>query len=426
MQKNSLKPFEYLERISGIGSRRLTDSAPRPTFVYRDELLKGFDKLFSLFLTDDETRRVLSCSLICRNSKTLLSGGYGSGKTTFIEMAAKMFFGENVGIIRCHQELTTFDIMWNIDIEKFLHAKIGSVTPKNLITAPFKFLNEIQRLNVQCQNALLTLFADKYVHFSDAVAQTPDYVCFLDQNPHDIGTVGLVKALLDRIDYFLNIRHLGLKEIQDLLTTKYGGKHVEDLRTLIDPVLSVEQMQEIWTDVEKVSVPYEITQGSSLIAMLLRKCIRADRSVSSPRYRLVCDGCRYNGDICSQLERPAGHRWTESTIKIAKAQAWIEGRGEVTLNDFRRNLIFTLPHRLELKQRNFEKYASEYDWVIGSLGEALKVKDPIWAEALATFEAAQKGDAKALKKLSDPPDVVVVSLYEALTKPEQDKAEMLE
>lgn len=393
--------------------------------MHREELLRGLEDLFSLFLTDDETRRVLSCVLISRNSKTLLSGGYGSGKNTFVEMAAKMFFGDNVGLVRCHQELTTFDILWNLDIDKFLHAKVGAVNPRSLITAPFKYLNEIQRLNVQCQNALLILLADKTVHFSDTVAQTPDYVCFLDQNPHDIGTVGLVKALLDRIDFFLNIRYLGMKETQELLNVKYKERYVEDLRTLVNPSLSPEQIQEIWADVENVGVPDDVMLESSMIAMLLRECIRADRSISSPRFRLVCDGCRYNGDICSQLERPLGHRWIESTTRIAKAGAWLEGRESITFDDIRRNLVYALSHRVELKQRNFEKYTNEVDWVTGSLGVALKMKEAIWKEALVAFESKRKGGAEALKKLSDPSDVAVVALLKWATRPKLSREEQL-
>lgn len=391
--------------------------------MHRKEFLEGLDKLFSLFLTDAETRRILSCALVARNSKTLLSGGYGSGKNTFVEMAAKMFFGNSVGLVRCHQELTTFDILWNLDIDKFLHAKVGAVAPRPLITAPFKYLNEIQRLNVQCQNSLLILFADKTVHFSDTAAETPDYVCFLDQNPHDIGTVGLVKALLDRIDYFLNIRYLGMKETQELLKVKYKERHVEDLRTLVDHALSTEQMQEIWADVEKIGVSDDVMLSSSMIAMLVRECIRADRSISSPRYRLICDGCRYNGDICSQLERPLGHRWTESAIKIAKANAWLEGRESVTRADIRRNLVYILPHRLELKQRNFEKFVNEADWVIGSLNEALESKETLWSEAMTSFQSTLNGDGEALKKLSNPADVAIVALQKWAMNPDAAKQE---
>jgi MoxR-like ATPase len=371
----------------------------QPSFIYHDEYAQGIKRVFSLFLARDDVRRFLSAVLIIRNAKIFLSGGYGSGKNTFVEIAAKTFFAEALGIVRCHQELTTFDILWNINITRTIEGKANAVTPRPLIVAPFKYLNEVQRLNTQCQNALLNVLTDKTVVFGDTVAETPDYVCFLDRNPHDIGTQGMVKALLDRIDFYLDVEYLGMKHSVELLETKFSGKQVDDLRNLAEPVLNASQMQEIWEDVEKVTVSDENMVKASMISMLLRKCIRVDRSVTSARFRVICEGCPYNGQPCSKQERPVGQRWVDSLIKLAKACAWLDERPEVSFDDLVWGIMRVLPHRLDLKQNVFVKYANESEWIVQDLLPTVESKLPMWAETIPAFHEAMRGDPKALEKL---------------------------
>ena len=372
-----------------------------PQFPFHDEYLGGIDRVFSLFLAREDVRRFLSAVLTIRNAKIFLSGGYGSGKNTFVEIAAKTFFGDSLGVVRCHQELTTFDILWNINITRTLEGKANAITPRPLITAPFKYLNEVQRLNTQCQNALLNVLTDKIIAFSDVAAETPDYVCFLDRNPHDVGTIGMVKALLDRIDFFLDVEYLGMKHSIDLLATKFKEKQVEDLRFLAEPILSPAQMLEIWRDVEKISITPKDLFKISLVSMLLRRCIKADRSITSPRFRVICEGCPYNGQPCSRQERPVGQRWVDSVIKLAKACAWLEKRSVVDFKDILWGLPRTLPHRLDLKQNLFLKFSNETDWVVQDFMPMVHGKLSMWDEAMTLFEEGRKGDAEALKKLNE-------------------------
>lgn len=371
------------------------------SFNHHAEYLKGIKQLFSLFQTNQETVEFLTSSILCRNSKTLLSGGFGSGKNTFVELTAKLFFGENVGIVRCHPELTVFDIMWNFDVQKFISSKVGGVIPRSLITSPFKYLNEIQRLNVQCQNALLSLLTDKNILFGDVEAETPDYVCFLDRNPHDIGTIGIVKALLDRIDFSLDVSFLGLKETRDVLQTKYQSKHINDLRQMATPVLDSVEMMEIWDDVERIGIPDDVFMRISLASIPLRKCVRVDRATCSPSFRLVCDGCVYLSQVCNKLERPLGHRWIDSVIKLSKARAWLSKRTEVAFDDVLWGLPFALSHRLELKPNLLIKHASELDWIKTVLSPDLQQKQAGWTEALALLTSATQGDKEAIAKLSN-------------------------
>jgi len=370
-----------------------------PSFIHHEEYTQGINRVFSLFLAREDVKRFLSAILIIRNAKIFLSGGYGSGKNTFVEIAAKTFFGDDLGIVRCHQELTTFDILWNINITRTLEGKANAVTARPLIVAPFKYLNEVQRLNTQCQNALLNVLTDKTVAFGDTVAETPDYVCFLDRNPHDIGTQGMVKALLDRIDFYLDVEYLGMKHSMELLQTKFKGKQVDDLRNLAEPVLETSQMKEIWKDVEKVTVSDENIMKVSMTSMLLRKCIRVDRSVTSARFRVICEGCPYNGQPCSKQERPVGQRWVDSLVKLGKACAWLDKRTEVSFEDLLWGIPRVLPHRLDLKQNVFVKFANENEWMIQDFLPMVRSKLEMWDESIPAFYKARENDPQALEIL---------------------------
>jgi MoxR-like ATPase len=258
----------------------------------------------------------------------------------------------------------------------------------------------VQRLNTQCQNALLNVLTDKTVAFGDTIAETPDYVAFLDRNPHDIGTQGMVKALLDRIDFYLDVEYLGMKHSLELLETKFKGKQVDDLRNLAEPVLNTRQMKEIWQDVEKVTVADEDMMKVSMTSMLLRKCIRVDRSVTSARFRVICEGCPYNGQPCSKQERPVGQRWVDSLIKLGKACAWLDKRTEVSFDDLLWGIPRVIPHRLDLKQNVFVKFANENEWMIQDFLPMVKSKLEMWDESIPAFYKAREKDPKALEILN--------------------------
>ena len=67
---------------------------------------------------DPELMTMLAVIPSIRNSTTLLTGTYGTGKTTLIEGFAKRFFVENgeksLGRVRCHQELMDTDTLYSV------------------------------------------------------------------------------------------------------------------------------------------------------------------------------------------------------------------------------------------------------------------------------------------------------------------------
>jgi len=391
-----------------------------PTFKYRSVFLAGLRNIFSWWRADPETKEMLSICLLAKNSVVLLSGTYGVGKSTFIESVMKVFFSDIYEqdvkpIAKIRDTLTEFDVLLYIDIAK-LRKGIEHVEPRPIVMAPFKFFNELQRGNPRLYNALLSLFAEKEVEYRGRVFRSKPFIAFCDRNPHDVSSHEIPKALWDRIDAHLYIRVLDITETYELLTSKYVKTHMPRIVDALPKLLTSEKMLEIWNDVDKVVVPESVTLFLALIAGSFT-CAHVDRSVTEPRYRLPCDNCQYKGELCFKVREVWGTRWAESTIKFAKARAWLYSRPIVQLEDVLFVLPYTLNHRLVLKPEIEASFPNKIEFVKKEVIErAVKVKKGVWIKAIKAYLAALKGDDSAreeLEQLSER-DVVVLKLYRKL------------
>jgi len=409
-------------------------SSNLPTFKYRPVFLAGLKLIFDWWKADPETKEMLSIALLAKNSVILLSGTYGVGKSTFIESVMKVFFSdvydqEVKPIARIRDTLTEFDVLLYIDIAK-LRQGIEHVEPRPIVTSPFKFFNELQRGNPRLYNALLSLFAEKEVEYRGRVFKSKPFIAFCDRNPHDVSSHEIPKALWDRIDAHLYIRVLDVKETYDLLVNKYVRTYTPRIVDVLPKLLTSDKMMEIWDDVEKVVVPEYIVLFVSLIGASFT-CAVVDRSVTEPKFKLPCERCQYKGELCSKVKEVWGTRWAESTIKFAKARAWLYGRPIVQLEDVLFVLPYTLNHRLVLKPEVETQYPNKIEFVKKEVIEkAIKVKKDIWIEAIKLYYAAVKGDKDAIRRLEELAnrDVVVFKLYRKLkeeTEQQQNEFEKL-
>jgi len=391
-----------------------------PTFKYRSIFLAGLKNIFAWWRADPETKEMLSIALLAKNSVVLLSGTYGVGKSTFIESVMKVFFKDIYKqdvkpIARIRDTLTEFDILLYVDIAA-LRQGIEKVEPRPIVTSSFKFFNELQRGNPRLYNALLSLFAEKEVEYRGRVFKSKPFIAFADRNPHDVSSHEIPKALWDRIDAHLYIRVLDITETYELLTSKYVKSHTPRIVDALPELLSSKEMMEIWDDVDKVIVPEAITLFLALIAGSFT-CAHVDRSVTEPRFRLPCDQCPYKGELCFKVREIWGTRWAESTIKFAKARAWLYGRPMVQLEDVLFVLPYTLNHRLVLRPEIESAYPNKIEFVKKEVIEkAIKVKKDIWIKAIKAYLAALNGDENAKKELEQlaERDVVVLKLYRKL------------
>jgi len=388
-----------------------------PTFKNRTLFLKGLQLIYSWWKGDSETKEMLSLSLLTKNSITLLSGTYGTGKTTFILSVMKVFFGDIFGkdvkpIARIRDTLTEFDVLLYIDIAKLRQGE-EKVEPRPIVVESFKFFNELQRGNPRLYNALLSLFAEREVEYRGRVFKSNPFVAFCDRNPHDVASHEIPKALWDRLDAHLYIKVLEVTENYELLTQKYVKTRTQQIIETLPTLMNSKDMLEIWSDVEKVVVPESVTLFLSLLGAAFT-CAKADRSVMEPKYRLPCEQCQFKGELCFRVREVWGVRWMESTIRFAKARAWLYGRPVVQLDDVLFVLPYTLNHRLVLKPEVESSYPNKIEFVKRVIIDEVirKIKAPVWIEAIKAYSKAIQGDKDAenkLKQLAER-DVVVLKL----------------
>jgi len=391
---------------------------PSPSFIYRDIYLDGLRELFELILLPKDTRRFLSASLLMKNSVVELTGTYGVAKSTFALSVMKMFFSDLwhqpvKPIAKLRETLTEFDVFWYVDIAAMQRGdEEKEVRPRPIVTAPFKFINEIRRGSPKVYQTLLSLLAEGELEYKGRVYKSRDYICICDSNPKDTASVDMPKALIDRIDARVFFNALGVEGAYQMLRSKFDGGSIRysSIIERVQEMLTSEDMMRIWRDVERVKVPGHVLAFLALFYGALQcakqyeiptigqsTSIDIDRTTIEPHFRLQCDKCPYNGSLCSRLEDVWGVRWLQSTVKAARALAWIDGRTAVSLADILFAMPYTLNHRLILKDPG--SYPNTFTFIRLYLPNMLRAVKENWTRAVELWARYAKGDLEALSSL---------------------------
>jgi hypothetical protein len=92
--------------------------------------------------------------------------------------------------------------------------------PREIVTQPVKFFNEANRSQSGVEDAVLGLIAEKLVEYRGKTFKSPDFVAWMDTNPHQKGND---LAFTDRIDMELLFKSVSLGGRYDQLSNKFGG-----------------------------------------------------------------------------------------------------------------------------------------------------------------------------------------------------------
>lgn len=87
-------------------------------------------------------------------------------------------------------------------------------------------------------------------------------------------------------------------------------------------------------------------------------------------------------------------------VKLGKACAWLDKRNEVSFEDLLWGIPRVLPHRLDLKQNVFVKFANEVEWVLQDFIPMVRSKLEMWNESIPAFYKAKGGDSGSLEILN--------------------------
>ena len=93
--------------------------------------------------------------------------------------------------------------------------------PREIVTQPVKFFNEANRSQSGVEDAVLGLIAEKLVEYRGKTFKSPDFVAWMDTNPHQKGND---LAFTDRIDMELLFKSVSLGGRYDQLVNKFSSQ----------------------------------------------------------------------------------------------------------------------------------------------------------------------------------------------------------
>ena len=415
---------------TGTAAADVKEESGGPTFELLPKVREAESQLFSIWSApDDAIREIVSLLPLAKDTKALLAGPPGAGKSVLVEGICRVYFGlDAIGKVQADPSLTPDDVLYRLDLAKLIKGEGEVVYPRKIVTQPVKWLNEITRANNVLQDAFLGLLAEREVEYRDQKFSSPHFLGLADFNPADLGgSQDLSWPVADRFDLLVEIPALPLIKRVNLTLSKYQGKHRKDLRDSYAQVLSFEEVQRAWDDIEKVTVPQSVSVLSEMLMEAITGCL-FDRNRASALYREKCQlsSCEFYNELCSKIERPASFRATDALVSLGKARAWRERRNEISIDDILFLFPYVLAHRAKVKAQFLAPHNGDplafFEAEVKSTYEA---KIETWKQALGFFAAAFKGDRDATKSLRDMADrdLAVKGLFSSF---EQHIAEILD
>ena len=353
----------------------------------REKYISAINEIEKYYAFPDKHRELMKIIPLVKNGIFLIYGYYGYGKTVYADLIGKVLFSldSSQGKVNLSNELGIHDVFFWIDAGQLAKGK-EVIEPRGIISSPFKFINELQRGNGRIYNTLLSLMSEKKIVYRDRAFTTPDFVMLMDANPMDSSSVKIPRALLDRVTASFTMLTPNEDEREKLMYLEHSSP-----LDAVEPMLTYEDMQKIWNEVESIKVPEGLVfLLTHLIHNYLNACEKGNKEYFTPEMmRSMCEECRWRVEPCSELLEPLGQRWWIDALKIAKARAYFEGR-EVNEEDVFFAVKYVLPHRVHLREDIKMAYVSPELW-------AEKLVERIKTELETRWIPALNGNEKALR-----------------------------
>lgn len=356
---------------------------------------------YEYHVPDPSLAPVLSAVPLIKNGVTLLTGTYGTGKTTLVEALARRLFVDDgspsLGRIRCHQELMDTDTLYSISFAN----PDAPAKPRKFLSARFRYINELPRSNPAWQNALLSFFSEGSISFRDQTFAVSPGVNFCDRNPDDIGQDGVVRALLDRVDH-------------EIIIPDHSYRPRVSMPEKSEAPLSSDEMEQIWQQVGEIRIGESAWDFAHMVNQYFSSCLRP-RSIANRLFELPCEECAHRNEVCNKLRSTPGQRALNSMISLARAFAWLRGGGEVSIQDIEQALPYTYAHRLDFHHEVFREWPNPQVYLREHVvGGHLEAKKERWLSAIAAKQANEPQRVLQIARETD--DLVVAWLYTHCSK----------
>ena len=272
--------------------------------------------------------------------------------------------------------------------------------PRPIVTQPVKFFNEINRSQPGVEDAILGLIAEKEVEYRGEIFNSPNFVAWMDNNPH-VGGNDL--AFTDRVDIELLFPSALLDQRYKVLKAKNDrGERVlkpreRVLQSILEgrvrPIRFTALKNGVWSAVNKVKFTapgYNALMDIAIVSMLFSQRFGVHPSsaaISGEGYPAGFTHDRLSGDymasikpltasgwfvdasvtenisyrtnigqsreslnkghgVMTLLDRVLAFRFTNSLAKFARSLAWLRGNEYVTRKEVMDMLPFVVGHRI--------------------------------------------------------------------------------
>lgn len=149
-------------------------------------------------------------------------------ESRWADLSAEML--QEIGIAKIDFDKRPDEVLYGLEIQSVERQDASGDTtntfvfepePKPIVTQPVKFFNEANRSQSGVEDAILGLIAERKVEYRGKVFNSPDFVAWMDTNPHQKGND---LAFTDRVDMELLFRSVGLGGRYDQLSGSNSKK----------------------------------------------------------------------------------------------------------------------------------------------------------------------------------------------------------
>ncbi len=275
-------------------------------------------KTLSEFLQGKEESIKLTFIAFFSKGHLLIEDLPGLGKTTLAIGIAKIL-GLDFGRIQCTSDLLPSDItgvkIFNKNTQQFEFHK-GPIF-NNVV-----LVDEINRATPKTQSALLEAMGEKQVTIEGETYKLPQpFFVIATQNPlEQFGTFPLPEAQMDRFLMKISLGYPSREAEREIIK---GGSKREKIYKL-NPLFTKEEILKIQDDIENIFIHDKVVD-------YILDIVNATRN-----HKMISAGVSIRGTL--------------AITKTAKTNAFFKGRDFVIPEDIKELVLYTIPHRIILKE----------------------------------------------------------------------------
>ena len=303
--------------------------------------------------------------------RALLVGGPGRGKTATAMLMALLAGHTRAEIERAvlhgHPQLTIADMLGNPLPADLLRAEKQSdidIQWREWLTMRVKIVDEYNRIPTRTQSALLSLMAEGYAEMMGQTIDARRGAWFLTANDDQGGgTFQVIEALKDRIDVTIRSMPFNSRFLDRLLARVESNRDPADA-VPADIVFTEEEQDALVKRIRAVPMSPAALRRLEFFVGSLDFCQRASPDFEAkskdtlklagiPLHQVCNEDCPLDkhAHACAQTTGGLSVRSYLTAMTFAKAMAFFRGAPEVSVEDVRQILPFTLHEKLEANRR---------------------------------------------------------------------------